>query len=75
MHLCEVGATITLLVCNNEIGFQKHNIDSICSVGRSTKKKREGGYIGEKCMSSCSNLSVMRNGNYFGGLSVVIVID
>jgi len=50
--ICEVGATATLLVFNNEIGFQKHNIDSICSVGRSTKKKREGGYIGEKGMGA-----------------------
>lgn len=44
-----VGAPATLLVFNNEIGFQKQNIDSICSLGRSTKTNdRGGGYIGEK---------------------------
>ncbi|XP_026458626.1 uncharacterized protein LOC113359161 [Papaver somniferum] len=43
------GAPATLLVCNNEKGFSSKNIDSICSVGRSTKKgHRERGYIGEK---------------------------
>lgn len=43
------GAPATLLVFNNEVGFSKENIDSICSVGRSTKKgKRRQGFIGEK---------------------------
>ncbi|MCL7033099.1 hypothetical protein MKW94_029387 [Papaver nudicaule] len=43
------GAPATLLVCNNEKGFLSKNIDSICSVGRSTKKgHRQRGYIGEK---------------------------
>ncbi|XP_038879398.1 uncharacterized protein LOC120071283 [Benincasa hispida] len=43
------GAATTLLIFNNEIGFSSKNIDSICSVGRSTKKNnRERGYIGEK---------------------------
>ncbi|TYJ98428.1 DNA binding,ATP binding, putative isoform 1 [Cucumis melo var. makuwa] len=43
------GAGTTLLIFNNEIGFSSKNIDSICSVGRSTKKNnRERGYIGEK---------------------------
>ncbi|XP_057750297.1 uncharacterized protein LOC130968840 [Arachis stenosperma] len=43
------GATATLLIFNNEIGFSTRNIDSICSVGRSTKKgNRIKGYIGEK---------------------------
>lgn len=32
---------------NNEKGFSEDNIRSICSVGESTKKKREG-YVGEK---------------------------
>ncbi|KAI3856822.1 hypothetical protein MKX03_014140 [Papaver bracteatum] len=42
-------APATLLICNNEIGFSDKNIDSICSVGRSTKKgNRNLGYIGEK---------------------------
>ncbi|KAK9940392.1 hypothetical protein M0R45_017056 [Rubus argutus] len=37
------------MVFNNEKGFTARNIDSICSVGRSTKKgNRKRGYIGEK---------------------------
>ncbi|RWR80076.1 hypothetical protein CKAN_00869100 [Cinnamomum micranthum f. kanehirae] len=45
------GATSTLLIFNNEKGFSNKNIDSICSVGRSTKKgNRQRGYIGEKGM-------------------------
>lgn len=50
-----VGASATLLVFNNEKGFTLRNIESLCSVGRSTKKgKRQGGYIGEKgIMWSC----------------------
>eukprot|EP01018_Ginkgo_biloba_P017680 Gb_37162 [translate_table: standard] len=44
-----VGAPATLLIFNNERGFNKSNVESLCSVGRSTKKgKRQGGYIGEK---------------------------
>ncbi|CAI0453536.1 unnamed protein product [Linum tenue] len=43
------GAPATLLVFNNEKGFSAKNIESICSVGNSTKKgKRKRGYIGEK---------------------------
>ncbi|XP_027337858.1 uncharacterized protein LOC113851547 [Abrus precatorius] len=43
------GAPATLLIFNNEKGFSPKNIESICSVGRSTKKgKRSSGYIGEK---------------------------
>lgn len=43
------GATETLLVLNNEVGFSRQNMESICSVGRSTKKgKRNKGFIGEK---------------------------
>ncbi|KAM7480785.1 hypothetical protein LguiB_005368 [Lonicera macranthoides] len=43
------GATSTLLVFNNERGFSDKNIESICSVGRSTKKgNRQRRYIGEK---------------------------
>ncbi|KAI3820645.1 hypothetical protein L1987_08193 [Smallanthus sonchifolius] len=42
-------APATLLVFNNEIGFSRKNVDSVCSVGRSTKKGlRKRGYIGEK---------------------------
>ncbi|XAR67863.1 hypothetical protein NMG60_11002793 [Bertholletia excelsa] len=43
------GAPATLLVFNNERGFSSKNIESICSIGRSTKKgNRKQGYIGEK---------------------------
>ncbi|KAH9328703.1 hypothetical protein KI387_000811 [Taxus chinensis] len=43
------GAPATLLVFNNEKGFTFKNIESLCSVGKSTRKgKRQGGYIGEK---------------------------
>ncbi|CAN6583023.1 unnamed protein product [Malus baccata var. baccata] len=43
------GAPATLLVFNNEVGFSRKNMDSICSVGCSTKKgKRQQGFIGEK---------------------------
>ncbi|XP_022631977.1 uncharacterized protein LOC111240708, partial [Vigna radiata var. radiata] len=39
----------TLLIFNNEKGFSPENIESICSVGKSTKKdNRSSGYIGEK---------------------------
>ncbi|KAG7563841.1 Histidine kinase/HSP90-like ATPase superfamily [Arabidopsis suecica] len=42
-------APATLLVFNNEKGFSEKNIESICSVGRSTKNgNRKRGYIGEK---------------------------
>ena len=43
------GATSTLLIFNNENGFSSANIESICRVGKSTKKgQRYRGYIGEK---------------------------
>ena len=37
----------TILIQNNEIGFDKKNILALCSVAESTKTKKEG-YIGEK---------------------------
>ena len=49
--ITNTGAPATLLVFNNEKGFSSKNIDSVCSVGRSTKKGlRKRGYIGEKGM-------------------------
>ncbi|KAF8652236.1 hypothetical protein HU200_062872 [Digitaria exilis] len=43
------GASSTLLIFNNERGFLSTNIDSICRIGKSTKKgNRHQGYIGEK---------------------------
>lgn len=41
-----VGAPATLLVFNNEVGFSKSDIESVCSVGQSTKRgKRCQGFI------------------------------
>ncbi|KAJ9676552.1 hypothetical protein PVL29_021860 [Vitis rotundifolia] len=45
--ITDTGAPATLLIFNNEKGFSAKNIESICSVGRSTKKGNHG-YIGEK---------------------------
>ncbi len=36
-----------VIVRNNEIGFEPEQVDALCQVGESTKKKSEG-YIGEK---------------------------
>ena len=36
-----------LCVFNNEVGFEKKHVESICQIGESTKKKIQG-YIGEK---------------------------
>lgn len=47
--ITDSGAPATLLIFNNEKGFSPRNIESVCSVGRSTKKgSRSSGYIGEK---------------------------
>ncbi|KAJ6676432.1 ATP/DNA BINDING PROTEIN-RELATED [Salix viminalis] len=47
--ITNTGAPATLLMFNNEKGFSAKNIESICSVGNSTKKgNRKLGYIGEK---------------------------
>jgi sacsin len=47
--ITSTGAPATLLIFNNEKGFSPKNIESICSVGRSTKEgNRSSGYIGEK---------------------------
>ncbi|CAH9137663.1 unnamed protein product [Cuscuta epithymum] len=47
--ITQTGAMATLVIFNNEKGFARQNIESICSVGRSTKKgNRKNGYIGEK---------------------------
>ena len=47
--ITDSGAPTTLLIFNHEKGFSSKDIDSICSVGRSTKKgNKKCGYIGEK---------------------------
>lgn len=44
-----IGAPATLLVFNNEVGFSKTNIDSLCGIGRSTKRgQRHQRFFGEK---------------------------
>lgn len=41
------GADGALIIQNNERGFSRENVDAICTVGKTTKIKRQG-YIGEK---------------------------
>ncbi|CAM6092982.1 unnamed protein product [Calypogeia fissa] len=47
--IARVGAEATLILFNNELGFQPAHVEALCAVGLSTKKgKRDSGYIGEK---------------------------
>ncbi|KAM1788589.1 hypothetical protein ACFX11_038852 [Malus domestica] len=56
------GAPATLTVFNNEKGFSLKNIESICSVGRSTKKgNRKRGYIGEKVFRFANSTAFLVN--------------
>lgn len=41
------GSDGALILVNNEVGFNAQNVEALCAVGVSTKKKREG-YVGEK---------------------------
>ncbi|TVU25294.1 hypothetical protein EJB05_27786, partial [Eragrostis curvula] len=60
------GATATLLVFNNEKGFTAANIESICRIGKSTKKgNRSSGYIGEKGIGFKSVFVVSSNPHIF----------
>ncbi|CAL4981126.1 unnamed protein product [Urochloa decumbens] len=60
------GATATLLVFNNENGFTPANIESICRIGKSTKRgNRSTGYIGEKGIGFKSVFLVSRNPHIF----------
>lgn len=64
-----------LIVRNNETGFQEDDVEALCQVGGSKKKKAQG-YIGEKCNSQKHNakstrftvvyISQMRPANSFG---------
>ncbi|KAL7255954.1 hypothetical protein ACSBR1_009979 [Camellia fascicularis] len=48
-NITELGSPATLLVFNNEVGFSKDNIESLCSIGRSTKTYHgHKGFTGEK---------------------------
>lgn len=49
-HLASSENAWQMCIDCNEIGFNKENIDSLCSIGASTKKSKDRmkGYIGEK---------------------------
>ena len=60
-----------IIVENNEIGFNFSNVDSLCSLGYSTKTNKTYGYIGEKGIGFKSvfkisnNPKIFSNGYYF----------
>uniref|UniRef100_A0A0E0J2C0 Sacsin/Nov domain-containing protein n=1 Tax=Oryza nivara TaxID=4536 RepID=A0A0E0J2C0_ORYNI len=61
-----LGAPSTLLVFNNENGFSPSNVESICRVGKSTKKgNRHQGYIGEKGIGFKSVFLISRQPHIF----------
>ena len=53
-----------LIIQNNELGFNAKNVDAICAVGETTKKKIEG-YIGEKGIGFKSVFRVTGNPHIF----------
>jgi hypothetical protein len=53
-----------LIIQNNENGFSSKNIDAICSVGKTTKRKIKG-YIGEKGIGFKSVFRVTSNPHIF----------
>ena len=53
-----------LIIRNNEIGFSSDNVDAICAVGQTTKKKEQG-YIGEKGIGFKSVFRVTENPHIF----------
>ena len=59
------GSNGALIVQNNEIGFNRANVDAICALGRTTKKKKEQGYIGEKGIGFKSVFHVTKNPHIF----------
>jgi hypothetical protein len=71
-----------ILVCNNEIGFQRENVSAICNVCASTKGKHKQGYVGHKGIGFKSVFLVshrpeIHSGNYhfcfdtFGGTQLM----
>ncbi|KAI8030890.1 hypothetical protein LOK49_LG01G03112 [Camellia lanceoleosa] len=59
VDITELGSLATLLVFNNEVGFAKDNIESLCSIGRSTKRYHEHkGFIGEKAEANTVGIFV-----------------
>ena len=53
-----------LIIVNNEVGFNPDNVDAICAVGETTKKKEQG-YIGEKGIGFKSVFRVTNNPHIF----------
>ena len=53
-----------LIIVNNEVGFNPDNVDAICAVGETTKKKEQG-YIGEKGIGFKSVFRVTKNPHIF----------
>ncbi len=53
-----------LIIENNEIGFNRGNVNAICAVGKTTKKKEQG-YIGEKGIGFKSVFRVTDNPHIF----------
>ncbi|RKU24417.1 hypothetical protein C6503_00820 [Candidatus Poribacteria bacterium] len=58
------GSDGALIIQNNEVGFNIDNIDAICAVGETTKKKEQG-YIGEKGIGFKSVFRVTDNPHIF----------
>lgn len=60
------GAEGCLIIENNETGFSQRNVDALCSLGSSTKTKRDG-YIGEKGIGFKSVFKVSDVPHIFSG--------
>ena len=58
------GSDGALIIQNNEIGFNRDNVDAICAVGVTTKVKEQG-YIGEKGIGFKSVFRVTGNPHIF----------
>ena len=58
------GSDGALIVQNNETGFSRKNVDAICAVGKTTKRKIQG-YIGEKGIGFKSVFLVTTNPHIF----------
>lgn len=58
------GSNGALIIQNNEIGFNRENVEAICAVGETTKKKAQG-YIGEKGIGFKSVFRVTDNPHIF----------
>ena len=58
------GSDGALIIQNNEVGFNRDNVDAICAVGATTKEKSQG-YIGEKGIGFKSVFRVTGNPHIF----------